>query len=97
MMMSINYILFMASYDGKIINVSYREKDGVELTREETFKYRFKKDGKKHFLYINETTLEDSGNYTVKTNGGESVAELMVQGKCWWLRVWLSVRIGDGG
>ncbi|XP_040184178.1 myosin-binding protein C, cardiac-type isoform X2 [Rana temporaria] len=57
------------------------EKDGVELTREETFKYRFKKDGKKHFLYINETTLEDSGNYTVKTNGGESVAELMVQAK----------------
>ncbi|XP_073397927.1 myosin-binding protein C, cardiac-type [Dendrobates tinctorius] len=57
------------------------EKDGVELTREETFKYRFKKDGKKHFLIINETTVEDSGNYTVKTNGGESVAELMVQEK----------------
>ncbi|KAG8430709.1 hypothetical protein GDO86_020095, partial [Hymenochirus boettgeri] len=55
------------------------EKDGVELTREETFKYRFKKDGKKHFLIINETTLEDGGNYKVKTNGGESVAELMVQ------------------
>ncbi|XP_071974802.1 myosin-binding protein C, cardiac-type [Engystomops pustulosus] len=57
------------------------EKDGVELTREETFKYRFKKDGKKYFLIINETTIEDSGNYTVKTNGGESVAELMVQEK----------------
>ncbi|XP_031755629.1 myosin-binding protein C, cardiac-type isoform X4 [Xenopus tropicalis] len=57
------------------------EKDGVELTREETFKYRFKKDGKKHFLIINETTLEDGGNYKVKTNGGESVAELMVQEK----------------
>ncbi|XP_075044729.1 myosin-binding protein C, cardiac-type [Mixophyes fleayi] len=57
------------------------EKDGVELTREETFKYRFKKDGKKYFLIINETTLEDSGNYTIKTNGGESVAELMVQEK----------------
>ncbi|KAM4617459.1 myosin-binding protein C, cardiac-type [Discoglossus pictus] len=57
------------------------EKDGVELTREETFKYRFKKDGKKHYLIINETTLEDGGNYTVKTNGGESVAELMVQEK----------------
>ncbi|XP_063294295.1 myosin-binding protein C, cardiac-type [Pelobates fuscus] len=55
------------------------EKDGVELTREETFKYRFKKDGKKHYLIINETTAEDSGNYVVKTNGGESVAELMVQ------------------
>ncbi|XP_075692884.1 myosin-binding protein C, cardiac-type [Rhinoderma darwinii] len=57
------------------------EKDGVELTREETFKYRFKKDGKKHFLIINESTLEDSGNYIVKTNGGDSVAELMVQEK----------------
>ncbi|KAM8939179.1 myosin-binding protein C, cardiac-type [Pelodytes ibericus] len=55
------------------------EKDGVELTREETFKYRFKKDGTKHYLIINESTAEDSGNYTVKTNGGESVAELMVQ------------------
>ncbi|XP_029438050.1 myosin-binding protein C, cardiac-type-like isoform X2 [Rhinatrema bivittatum] len=57
------------------------EKDGVELTREETFKYRFKKDGKKHHLIINETTKEDSGHYTVKTNGGESVAELLVQEK----------------
>ncbi|XP_069479215.1 myosin-binding protein C, cardiac-type [Ambystoma mexicanum] len=57
------------------------EKDGVELTREETFKYRFKKDGKKHYLIINEPTKEDSGHYTVKTNGGESVAELMVQEK----------------
>ncbi|XP_053305739.1 myosin-binding protein C, cardiac-type [Spea bombifrons] len=57
------------------------EKDGVELTREETFKYRFKKDGKKHYLIINESTIEDSGHYIVKTNGGESVAELMVQEK----------------
>ncbi|MEE6499212.1 hypothetical protein FKM82_003361 [Ascaphus truei] len=57
------------------------EKDGVELTREETFKYRFKKDGKKHYLIINEPTAEDCGHYTVKTNGGESVAELMVQDK----------------
>ncbi|KAM4723158.1 myosin-binding protein C, cardiac-type [Rhinophrynus dorsalis] len=57
------------------------EKDGVELTREETFKYRFKKDGKKHYLIINETTLDDCGNYRVKTNGGESVAELLVQEK----------------
>lgn len=57
------------------------EKDGVELTREETFKYRFKKDGKKHYLIINEATKEDTGNYKVKTNGGESVAELVVQEK----------------
>uniref|UniRef100_A0A8C3RYX1 Myosin binding protein C3 n=1 Tax=Chelydra serpentina TaxID=8475 RepID=A0A8C3RYX1_CHESE len=58
------------------------EKDGNELKREETFKYRFKKDGKKHYLIINESTKEDSGHYTVKTNGGESVAELIIQGKC---------------
>uniref|UniRef100_A0A8B9CKH5 Myosin-binding protein C, cardiac-type n=1 Tax=Anser brachyrhynchus TaxID=132585 RepID=A0A8B9CKH5_9AVES len=57
------------------------EKDGVELTREETFKYRFKKDGKKQYLIINESTKEDSGHYTVKTNGGVSVAELIVQEK----------------
>ncbi|KAJ1183052.1 hypothetical protein NDU88_008225 [Pleurodeles waltl] len=57
------------------------EKDGVELTREETFKYRFKKDGKKHYLIINEATKEDTGHYKVMTNGGESVAELMVEEK----------------
>lgn len=60
---------------------TYREKDGVELTREETFKYRFKKDGKKHHLIINESTKEDTGHYKVQTNGGESVAELIVQGE----------------
>ncbi|KFV53689.1 Myosin-binding protein C, cardiac-type, partial [Tyto alba] len=57
------------------------EKDGIELTREETFKYRFKKDGKKQYLIINESTKDDSGHYTVKTNGGVSVAELIVQEK----------------
>ncbi|XP_019374786.1 PREDICTED: myosin-binding protein C, cardiac-type isoform X3 [Gavialis gangeticus] len=57
------------------------QKDGTELTREAAFKYRFKKDGKKHYLIINESTKEDSGHYTVKTNGGESVAELFVQEK----------------
>uniref|UniRef100_A0ABM5F9V1 Myosin-binding protein C, cardiac-type n=1 Tax=Pogona vitticeps TaxID=103695 RepID=A0ABM5F9V1_9SAUR len=57
------------------------EKDGVELTREEAFKYRFKMDGKKHYLIINESTMEDNGHYKVKTNGGESVAELIVQEK----------------
>ncbi|GLD47401.1 myosin-binding protein C, cardiac-type isoform X1, partial [Lates japonicus] len=57
------------------------EKDGVELTRDESFKYRFKKDGSKHILIINEATKEDCGHYKVKTNGGESMAELMVQEK----------------
>uniref|UniRef100_G3WY35 Myosin binding protein C3 n=1 Tax=Sarcophilus harrisii TaxID=9305 RepID=G3WY35_SARHA len=56
-------------------------KDGVELTREETFKYRFKKDGRKHHLIINEATLEDSGHYAVRTSGGQAVAELIVQEK----------------
>uniref|UniRef100_A0A3Q4MWA2 Myosin binding protein C3 n=1 Tax=Neolamprologus brichardi TaxID=32507 RepID=A0A3Q4MWA2_NEOBR len=57
------------------------EKDGVELTRDESFKYRFKKDGCKHVLIINEATKEDCGHYKVKTNGGESVAEVLVQEK----------------
>ncbi|XP_053282318.1 myosin-binding protein C, cardiac-type [Pleuronectes platessa] len=57
------------------------EKDGVELTRDESFKYRFKKDGCKHVLIINEATKEDCGHYKVKTNGDESMAELLVQEK----------------
>ncbi|XP_069047870.1 myosin binding protein Ca isoform X2 [Lepisosteus oculatus] len=56
-------------------------KDGVELTREETFKYRFKKDGRKHWLIINEASKEDIGMYQVFTNGGESKAELLVEDK----------------
>ncbi|XP_046696059.1 myosin-binding protein C, cardiac-type isoform X1 [Silurus meridionalis] len=57
------------------------EKDGVELTRDESFKYRFKKDGCKHTLIINDVTKEDCGHYRVKTNGGQSLAELLVQEK----------------
>uniref|UniRef100_A0A8C3UVN8 Myosin binding protein C2 n=1 Tax=Catharus ustulatus TaxID=91951 RepID=A0A8C3UVN8_CATUS len=56
-------------------------KDGVELTREDAFKYRFKKDGKKHFLILNEATLEDTGRYRILTNGGEAEAELIVEEK----------------
>ncbi|KAI4564592.1 hypothetical protein MJT46_010390 [Ovis ammon polii x Ovis aries] len=56
-------------------------KDGVELTREETFKYRFKKDGQKHHLIINEATLEDAGHYALRTSGGQALAELIVQEK----------------
>ncbi|EGW03946.1 Myosin-binding protein C, cardiac-type [Cricetulus griseus] len=56
-------------------------KDGVELTREETFKYRFKKDGRKHHLIINKATLEDAGHYAVRTSGGQALAELIVQEK----------------
>ncbi|XP_039681406.1 myosin binding protein Ca isoform X3 [Perca fluviatilis] len=57
-------------------------KDGVELNRETAgSKYRFKKDGKRHILVINEATKEDIGMYYVFTNGGESKAELEVEDK----------------
>lgn len=56
-------------------------KDGVELNRETAgSKYRFKKDGKRHILIINEATTEDIGMYYAFTNGGESKAELEVEG-----------------
>lgn len=57
-------------------------KDGVELTREDSFKarYRFKKDGKRHILIYSEVTLEDGGRYQVMTNGGQCEAELIVEG-----------------
>ncbi|XP_048847294.1 myosin binding protein Ca [Brienomyrus brachyistius] len=54
-------------------------KDGVELSRDG--KYRFKKDGKKHWLIINEATKEDIGLFQVFTNGGESKADLEVEDK----------------
>ncbi|KAL7379328.1 hypothetical protein ABVT39_026316 [Epinephelus coioides] len=57
-------------------------KDGVELNRDTAgSKYRFKKDGKRHILIINEATLEDIGTYYAFTNGGESKAELEVEDK----------------
>ncbi|XP_029914816.1 myosin binding protein Ca isoform X1 [Myripristis murdjan] len=57
-------------------------KDGVELTRETAgSKYRFKKDGTRHILIINEATKEDIGMYQALTNGGESKAELEVEEK----------------
>uniref|UniRef100_A0A3P9HCG1 Myosin-binding protein C, fast-type n=1 Tax=Oryzias latipes TaxID=8090 RepID=A0A3P9HCG1_ORYLA len=57
-------------------------KDGDELNKETAgSKYRFKKDGKKHILIINEATREDIGTYYVFTSGGESKAELEVEEK----------------
>ncbi|XP_026212817.1 myosin binding protein Ca isoform X3 [Anabas testudineus] len=57
-------------------------KDGVELNRDTAgSKYRFKKDGKRHILIINEATKEDIGMYYAFTNGGESKAELEVEDK----------------
>uniref|UniRef100_A0A8C7BRM0 Myosin-binding protein C, fast-type n=1 Tax=Neovison vison TaxID=452646 RepID=A0A8C7BRM0_NEOVI len=58
-------------------------KDGVELTREDSYKarYRFKKDGKRHILIYSDVTLEDGGRYQVMTNGGQCEAELIVEEK----------------
>ncbi|XP_058385928.1 myosin-binding protein C, fast-type isoform X1 [Diceros bicornis minor] len=58
-------------------------KDGVEMTREDSFKsrYRFKKDGKRHILIYSEVTLEDKGRYRVMTNGGQCEADLIVEEK----------------
>uniref|UniRef100_A0A2K6KGK7 Myosin binding protein C2 n=1 Tax=Rhinopithecus bieti TaxID=61621 RepID=A0A2K6KGK7_RHIBE len=58
-------------------------KDGVELTREDSFKarYRFKKDGKRHILIYSDVTQEDGGHYQVITNGGQCEAELIVEEK----------------
>ncbi|XP_036378660.1 myosin binding protein Cb isoform X2 [Megalops cyprinoides] len=56
-------------------------KDDEELSRDETHKYRFKKDGKMHWLIINEATLDDIGMYHVFTNGGHSKGELEVEEK----------------
>lgn len=55
-----------------------RMKDGVELSRDS--KYRIKKEGKKHWMVINEATKEDIGTYHVYTSGGESKGELEVEG-----------------
>lgn len=69
-----------------------RMKDGVELSKETAgSKYRFKKDGKRHVLIINEATTEDIGMYYALTNGGESKAELEVEGNVSCVRVISSV------
>ncbi|XP_037373045.1 myosin-binding protein C, fast-type [Talpa occidentalis] len=58
-------------------------KDGVEITREDSYKarYRFKKDGKRHILIYSDVSLEDSGRFQVMTNGGQCEAELIVEEK----------------
>uniref|UniRef100_A0A8C2QI21 Myosin-binding protein C, fast-type n=1 Tax=Cricetulus griseus TaxID=10029 RepID=A0A8C2QI21_CRIGR len=58
-------------------------KDGVEMTREDSYKarYRFKKDGKRHILIYSDVTQEDGGRYQVITNGGQCEAELIVEEK----------------
>uniref|UniRef100_A0A673BU64 Myosin-binding protein C, fast-type n=1 Tax=Sphaeramia orbicularis TaxID=375764 RepID=A0A673BU64_9TELE len=54
------------------VNILHKEKDT---------KYRFKKDGKKHTLIIQEATLEDIGMYHAWTNGGHTKGELEVEEK----------------
>ncbi|XP_056681544.1 myosin-binding protein C, fast-type isoform X3 [Monodelphis domestica] len=58
-------------------------KDGVEMTREDSYKarYRFKKDGKRHLLIFSEVSQDDMGRYKVLTNGGQCEAELIVEEK----------------
>uniref|UniRef100_A0A8C5N2H9 Myosin-binding protein C, fast-type n=1 Tax=Gouania willdenowi TaxID=441366 RepID=A0A8C5N2H9_GOUWI len=80
MVMKGDRVEFVCEVSEEGANVKW-EKDGVELTRDESFKYRFKKDGCKHVLIINEASKEDCGHYKVKTSGGDSMAELMVQEK----------------
>ncbi|XP_023149589.1 myosin binding protein Cb isoform X4 [Amphiprion ocellaris] len=53
-----------------------------ELHKEkDSTKYRFKKDGKKHTLIIQEATLDDIGMYHAWTNGGHTKGELEVEEK----------------
>lgn len=59
-----------------------RMHEDVELSRDDkNANYRFKKDGKRHCLIIQEATLEDNGMFFVYTNGGQSKGELIVEGK----------------
>uniref|UniRef100_A0A8C2WVQ8 Myosin binding protein Ca n=1 Tax=Cyclopterus lumpus TaxID=8103 RepID=A0A8C2WVQ8_CYCLU len=69
-------------FGGILLSDGRGMKDGVELNRETAgSKYRFKKDGKRHILIINEATKEDIGMYHALTNGGESKAELEIEDK----------------
>uniref|UniRef100_A0A665V074 Myosin-binding protein C, fast-type n=1 Tax=Echeneis naucrates TaxID=173247 RepID=A0A665V074_ECHNA len=55
--------------------------EDIELHRDKDTKYRFKKDGKKHTLIIQEATLDDIGMYHAWTNGGHTKGELEVEEK----------------
>lgn len=54
--------------------------EDIELHKDKDSKYRFKKDGKKHTLIIQEATLDDIGMYHAWTNGGHTKGELEVEG-----------------
>ncbi|XP_041939795.1 myosin-binding protein C, fast-type-like isoform X8 [Alosa sapidissima] len=55
--------------------------ENLELVRTEDSKFRFKKDGKRHWLIIQEATLNDIGMYHCFTNGGHTKGELEVEEK----------------
>ncbi|XP_056153739.1 myosin-binding protein C, fast-type-like [Lampris incognitus] len=56
--------------------------EDIELHRDtDAVKYRFKKDGKKHTLIIQEASLADIGMYHAWTNGGHTKGELEVEEK----------------
>lgn len=63
--------------------------EDIELQKDkDSTKYRFKKDGKKHTLIIQEATLNDIGMYHAWTNGGHTKGELEVEGT---LRIWFYI------
>ncbi|XP_032357841.1 myosin-binding protein C, fast-type isoform X10 [Etheostoma spectabile] len=55
--------------------------EDIELHKDKDTKYRFKKDGRKHTLIIQEATLDDIGMYHCWTNGGHTKGELEVEEK----------------
>ncbi|XP_028423050.1 myosin-binding protein C, fast-type isoform X1 [Perca flavescens] len=55
--------------------------EDIELHKDKDSKYRFKKDGRKHTLIIQEATLDDIGMYHCWTNGGHTKGELEVEEK----------------
>ncbi|KAJ7984554.1 hypothetical protein DPEC_G00356000 [Dallia pectoralis] len=65
------------SVEGAHVNWMFEDKD---LCRDSS-KHRFKKDGLKHMLIIQEASLEDIGMYWCFTNGGRTKGELEVEEK----------------
>ncbi|KAL0984374.1 hypothetical protein UPYG_G00140600 [Umbra pygmaea] len=65
------------SVEGAHVNWQF---EGKDLARDSS-KYRFKKDGLKHMLIIQEAALEDIGMYWCFTNGGQTKGELQVEEK----------------
>lgn len=73
-----------------ILNVT-RFFEDIELHKDaKDAKYRFKKDGRKHTLIIQEATLEDIGMYHAWTNGGHTKGELEVEGATGTFSVYVS-------